>query len=96
MNLNIYAVYDKAIGAYMRPFCLTSDGQAVRGFTDETNNPETPVHAHPEDYALFRIGTFSDSDAVIRPEEPQCLCRAHEIIKRDLPVPQPQPEKETN
>ena len=95
MKMNFYAIYDKAVGAYMRPFVLQSDGQAVRGFTDEVNNPETPLHAHPEDYALFRIGIFDDSSAVITPEEPTCLARAHEIKKRELPIPSPD-EKEIN
>lgn len=79
MKLNFYAVYDKAVGAYMRPFVMQSDGQAVRSFSDEVLNKETPISAHPEDYALFRCGIFNDATAEITPEEPQCLARAHEI-----------------
>ena len=79
MKLNFYSIYDSAVGAYMRPFVLQSDGQAIRGFSDEAMNPETPINAHPEDYALFRIGIFDDATATITPEEPTCLARAHEI-----------------
>lgn len=79
MKMNFYAVFDSATGAYMRPFVMQSDGQAIRSFSDETNNPETPLHAHPEDYSLFRLGIFDDQTAIITPEDPTCLARAHEI-----------------
>lgn len=81
MKMTIYSIYDKATEAYMRPFFAQSDGQAVRMFTDEARKPETEINKHAEDYALFRIGTFSDGNAEIQPEEPKCLCRAHEIVR---------------
>lgn len=83
MKLNFYAVYDKAVGAYMRPFVMQSDGQAVRSFSDEVTNTETPLNKHPEDYALFRCGMFDDATGVITSEEPTPLARAHEIVSAE-------------
>lgn len=80
MKLEIMAIYDKAIDAYMRPFMSQTLGQAIRQFTDEVNRKDgSPMHDHPEDYALFHIGTFHDHNAQIEEVEPHCIARAHEI-----------------
>lgn len=84
MKLTIYSIFDKATEAYMRPWFAQSDGQAIRMFVDEARKPDTEINQHPEDYALFRIGTFVDTKGEITPEEPKCLARAHEsIVGRD-------------
>ena len=79
MQLVMYSVFDKAVGAYMRPFFLQSDGQAVRFFMDEINAPDSAVGRHPEDYSLFRLGVFNDADGGFEPCEPLCVGRAHEL-----------------
>ena len=82
MQMNIYAVYDKAVSAYMRPFVMQTDGQAMRMFGDEATNAESAISKHPEDYALFRLASFEDSSGEITPQEPRCLARAHELASR--------------
>lgn len=62
----IFAVFDKAAGAFMDPFTLPAKGQAIRGFTDAVNDPTSPVHAHPEDYHLFHLGTFNPDSGEIQ------------------------------
>jgi hypothetical protein len=82
MKLIICSVYDKAVGAYMRPFFAQSPGQAVRMFVDEVNG-DSPFNKHPEDYALFQIGEFFDNDGKIMAIEPHCLARGHEVKESD-------------
>lgn len=84
MNLIIYSVYDKAIQAYMRPFFFQSDGQALRSFIDEVNREGSEMYAHPEDYALFRIGQFDANGGEVQPEISKCIGKAHEL-KNDIP-----------
>jgi hypothetical protein len=80
MKYNIYAVYDSAVNAYMRPFTMQADGQALRGFTDEACNAESPVGQHPEDYSLFRIGEYDERNGHIEAcVPPKCIGRAHEL-----------------
>lgn len=79
MKYIICSIYDKACEAYMRPSVFQAEGQAIRIFEDESRNPQSPMAEHPEDYALFRIGTFDDNSAEITPEEPKVLRRAHEV-----------------
>ena len=57
MRLNVYTIFDSASSAYMRPFFMSSDGQALRSFTDISQDAEHEVGKHPEDYSLFRIVT---------------------------------------
>lgn len=79
MKLIIVSLYDKATEAYMRPLFFQSEGQATRELQDQLKNPENPIAKHPEDYSMFRIGTFTDFNGEIHPEEPKCIARCHEL-----------------
>lgn len=80
MRLNVYTIYDVASGAYMRPFFLQSDGQAMRAFTDIATDAEHDVGKHPEDYTLYRIGTYDDNKGQLIPEDPESLATALEVV----------------
>lgn len=80
MRLNVYAIYDTASKAYMRPFFLQSDGQAVRMFTDIAQDADHEIGKHPEDYSLFRIGTYDDQKGRLHPEDRECLATALELV----------------
>lgn len=75
----ILSVYDKATEAYMRPFTVISEGQGIRLFEDTVRDLNSDLSKHPEDYALFRLGTFDDMLGEMKPQEPKCLRRAHEV-----------------
>lgn len=74
----MFAVYDHAVEAYARPFIARSEGEALRNFTDERWNPQTPLYTHPGDYSLFQIGTYNDIDANLEPKV-KLVARAHEL-----------------
>lgn len=57
-KLEIFAIRDRQLDAYMQPWCAQAIGQAVRMFTDEINNKNGAMHLHPADYDLYHIGTF--------------------------------------
>ena len=80
MRLNIYTIFDVASGAYMRPFYAASDGQAIRSFTDISQDADHEIGKHPEDYSLFRIGTYDDNKGELHPEDKQCLATALEVV----------------
>ena len=44
-------------------------GIAVRAFTDQVNNPQSggDLYNHPQDFALYEIGSFDDTSGVITP-----------------------------
>ena len=80
-ELVMYAIYDKAVKDYMRPFFFRADGEAIRAFIDDVNSPDSVMNKHPEDYTLFRVGRWYSFDGTLVPEEPVRLARAHEMIE---------------
>lgn len=60
---NIYTIYDSKAEAYMSPWFVDKDGQALREFQDVIRNQESPFSKHPEDYTLFKIGTYDPNTA---------------------------------
>lgn len=62
----VYSVFDKAANTYGRPFFLVADGLASRTFIDEINRADqnNSMYMHPEDYVLYKLGEFDDSEAI--------------------------------
>lgn len=82
MKLNVYTIYDMASAAYMRPFFMQSDGQALRSFTDIATDATHEIGKHPEDYTLFRIGIYDDAKGQLIPENNESLATALEVVAR--------------
>ncbi len=81
MKFNIYTIFDQCSGLYSRPSCDVSDGSAIRQFQDlATSTEDHPVANHPEDYTLYRIGTFDDANGKINPETNSMLATALELV----------------
>lgn len=80
---HIVAVKDLAIQAFMQPTTVRAPGQAMRGFGDEINrkDAQNELQRHPEDYELWKIGTFDDETGEIN-HAPELLLRG-----KDAKVP---------
>lgn len=61
MIKKIFTIYDEKSEAYLQPFFLDTNGQAVRAITDCVNDPNHQFSKHTSDYTLFSLGTFDDS-----------------------------------
>lgn len=59
-NKKVFAVYDDKVGAYMAPFFLQSQGQAIRSFTDAAKDPNTDFCRHPGDFTLFELAEYDE------------------------------------
>ena len=79
MTLCKYTIYDSALEAYHQDYSLENDAIALRQFADMANE-ETQIAKNPEDYSLWRIGTFETTTGELIPEEPTCLAKAHEHV----------------
>lgn len=80
MKLNAYTIYDAASGIYMRPFFSQADGQAIRGFKDISCDAEHEVGKHPEDYTLYRVGSFNDTTGKMEGEKLEKLATGLEMV----------------
>lgn len=80
MKLNAYTIFDVASGTYMRPFFSQADGEAMRGFKDIALDADHAVGKHPEDYTLYRIGSFNDNTGKMEGETLEKLTTALECV----------------
>lgn len=72
MMINIYSIYDSAAKAFLQPFFMAADGQALRAFQDNVNSDEESIiKKHPEQFTLFKIGTFDDQTGTITADQKQ-------------------------
>ncbi len=83
MKLNAYTIYDVASGVYMRPFFSQADGQAIRSFKDISTDADHEIGKHPEDYTLYRIGTFNDTTGKMTGEELEKLTTGLQCVSMD-------------
>lgn len=80
MRLNVYSIYDRASGIYDRPWVAHSDQAASRSFGDISCDAEHPIGQHPEDFTLFRVGTWDDNKGELVPQTPEKILAAHEAV----------------
>lgn len=74
MKLNMYSIHDQKAKAFMQPFFMSTDGQAIRAFTDNINSSESSmITAHPEDFTLYLLGTFDDQNGLLEGDVPVSL-----------------------
>ncbi len=83
MKLNAYTIYDVASGIYMRPFFSQADGQATRSFKDISTDADHEIGKHPEDYTLYRIGSFNDTTGKMEGETLEKLATGLEMTHLD-------------
>jgi len=78
MKYLVYSVYDVATETFMPPVYAKTEAEALRGFREAASAPDNAIGKHPADYSLFRIGEFTDHNADLRSEPPNCIISALE------------------
>lgn len=81
--LKVCCVRDAKVDAFTRPVFVPHVGYAVRSFGDEVARKQDATNGlamHPEDYELFLVGEFDESNGVITPCAAQSLCRGLDFV----------------
>lgn len=60
MNYAVYGIFDNVAGHFLAPFLMRSEGEALRTFKDLVNEEGTPLNKNPEDYTLYKLGTWNE------------------------------------
>lgn len=60
MIMQVCAIYDKKVGAYMLPQFFRTKGEAMRAFLDACAQESAPFKRHAEDYYFCRLGEYDD------------------------------------
>ena len=63
MISKIFVIYDCKAEAYLQPFFMKSKGEAIRAITACVEDAQHNFCKYAEDFTLFEVGTFDDSDA---------------------------------
>lgn len=63
MILRVYSVFDSKVGAYLPPIYFRSKGEAIRSFSSAVAKEDHEFCRYAEDYTLFELGEWDDSDA---------------------------------
>ena len=80
MILELYAVHDAAVGAYITPMFFRSRGEAIRSFQDAVLDPKSQFGSHAADYSFWHVGMWDDSDGVVTPVRPDRVCGAKDFL----------------
>lgn len=65
MKINLYAVYDRCSGIYDGPVPGQTDAAVMRDFVALCTKENSKIAQSPEDYTLFRVGTWNDGTAEV-------------------------------
>lgn len=63
MILKVFTVFDHAAKAYLQPFFLRTEEEAIRGFSEVCSDPQHMFGRYPDQYTLFHLGEYDDSSA---------------------------------
>lgn len=63
MNLYIMSVFDSKAAAFLDPFYTNTVAIGIRSFEAAANDPSHEFTRHPDDYTLFELGQFCQSNA---------------------------------
>lgn len=83
MKYGIYSVRDNKVG-FGAPFVDISDQTAIRGFAFAVNQKVEVMSFAPQDYDLYRVGSFDTEKGEVVPENvPQFIASGTSLITND-------------
>jgi len=87
MLFEVYSIRDAGAEFYGAPFYTRAKGQALRDFSRVVQDPQTVLHANPEQYDLYYLGRFDDNSGKhdLLPT-PQHVSKAIEHVKPETVV----------
>lgn len=83
MKYLIFVLKDRAADVFGQPMFSTSEGSQVRAFSDEVNRADEKnmLYLHPDDFDLFRVGSFDDQTAVFETQLPELVVLGRSVKK---------------
>ncbi len=84
MILKVFSVYDSKVESFFKPFYSQTKGEAIRSFTEISNDKQSQIGKYPEDFTLFELGDYDDSNASFKLlDTPKSVGLAIEFVKKD-------------
>jgi hypothetical protein len=86
MITKLYSVYDSVANYFDKPIPARAVGEILRSAKTIANDPNHPIGQNPQDYFLYEIGTYDDSNACIEQTEPTRIACFNEFRTVDDPA----------
>lgn len=84
MIFGIYAIKD-AKSSFMPCTVDTNDATAIRNFEHAVCQPGSLLASHPNDFTLFKVGTYDDVSGYLTPVDPlKVLCDAAQCLPKEV------------
>lgn len=69
-DMCVYSVFDSKAECFSRPVFYSNDAMASRAFEVAVNSPESEMFMHPQDFTMFKVGSFSVSNGKLSGVDP--------------------------
>lgn len=90
MIMQVFTVHDSAVGAFLPPMFMRSQGEAVRAFVAAVNSPDHQFAKHYLDYTLMFLGQWDDASGKFETlDNPKRVLGAVEALEKADPVMPP-------
>lgn len=84
MIFGIYSIKD-AKSSFMPCTVDTNDATAIRNFENAVRQPGSLLASHPNDFSLFKLGTYDDTSGSLFPVvPPTLLCDAAQCLPKEV------------
>jgi hypothetical protein len=84
--LKIFSIRDAKTEVFNTPWFQRTHGEAERNFRKLVSDPKSNVHAYPEDYDLYYLGEYSETEGKFKTlDTPQHVCKAIQYAKEEGP-----------
>lgn len=80
MDQLIFTVFDQKANAYTAPFVTKTKGLAIRMFEELVNQKGHQFNKFPEDYTLYCVGLWDESNGVCTPATPENMGTAVQYL----------------
>lgn len=77
----MYTLWDAKAEAFSMPFFADTDNLAVRIFGDSVLKPGTVLNDHPEDFFLYKVGSWEQSSGKVRGCNPVSIASAKDFVR---------------
>lgn len=75
-----FAIMDKKVGAFERPFFAKHVAEVSRSIQQQINKGDTGFALYPEDFALYLIGEFGNVDGEFISDRPQHMLELSSLV----------------
>lgn len=85
MEHKVYSIRDAKAEIFNLPFFKKTHGEAERDFNTLVNDDKSSVHAYPDDFDLYYVGTYDDcTGKLLTLDTPQHIVKAVQLVKKQL------------